>query len=304
VSEKTSSSRSGALSPSAATGGAVPKLDESDLDLGFTPPPIDELDAEISNYEIKDLFFADQKRILYRAHQPQLQRDVAIKLLPPVGEENQRHYLENFEHEARTMARLSHPNVLRIHDFGTTRAGLPYFVMEYVSGAILELLIKQGQITMEYVFAWVPQLCEGLHYAHEHDVVHGDLRPENILLTSKGDLKIANFGLASLRRRRPRTSSATEATLLARDYLAPESRDAEVAPNRRADLYSLGVVLYEMLTGQIPRGAFPKASSIAGIDQRFDEIIARAMNPDPMERYENALAIRDLIFEIADDSGA
>src|SRR6185436_9083719 len=159
--------------------------------------------------------------------------------------------------EAQALATLDHANIVRIYDVG--REGELYFiVMEYAEGANLRDLLVQKKLTPEQALAIVPQLCEALEYAHSRGVIHRDIKPENILIDRAGVPKIADFGLAKIVKgdqMRP-TLTNTNVIMGTVEYMAPEQRDNLKRVDHRADIYSMGVVLYEMLTGQLPIGKF------------------------------------------------
>ena len=270
----------------------------------FDPPPVEELNQQVPEYELSAMFSSDLTGALYRGRQSKLDRDICLKVLPPISGPDSEAYAEAFKHEAHTMASLNHPNITKVHDFGQTEKGLHYFVMEYVEGSILRRILRNNQITLDHIFGWTPYICDALQHAHLQSVVHCDIRPTNILITSDGIVKVANFGLSRVKGQgsaftASMTTGITAATTL--DYAAPEMRDPAASIDYRADIYSLGVVLYEMLTGQIPRTGYHPASEVAEVDPRFDEIIARAMDPDRETRSQTALDISAGLHAIQSD---
>ncbi len=260
----------------------------------FVPPSIAELGAAMPNYELSLMFNLDDTGALYRARHSKLARDVCIKILPPAPEMDAADYLESFKTEAHTMAKLHHPNIIKVYDSGETSSGLPYFVMEYVEGSILRRMIDFGQIGMDHVLGWIPPICEALQYAHLQGIVHCDVRPSNILLTSGGEVKLANFRLSRVRGQGDHGNAPVTV------HSAPEILEAGALIDYRADIYSLGVVLYEMLTGRLPIGNFAPASAVSGVDPRFDDIIRGALQPDREDRWQTALDISTLICQIRD----
>ena len=257
------------------------------------PPSIEELNAAIPNYEFRALFTEDASGALYRAYQPNLDRDVAIKVLPRAAAGETESFVEAFRAEARLLATLNHPNLIKVYDFGQTKQGHAYFVMEYVEGAILSQLIPGGGLTVDHICSWVSQVCDGLQYAHERGIFHGSLNSTNFLLTSDGEVKLANFGMAGCRTS-GRVACAQEIV-----YQAPELSAPGWEIDYRADLYSLGVIVYEMLTGRTPQGAWALPSVVAGADERFDLIVTQAMAPDREERFQSALEISAILYEVA-----
>jgi hypothetical protein len=229
---------------------------------------------------------------VYKARQPKLDRLVAVKILPPDWGKD-RGFADRFQREAKALARLSHPQIVGVHDFGEVD-GLFYLVMEYVDGANLRHILREGRLQPQEALAIIPQICDALQYAHEEGVVHRDIKPENILLDSKGRVKIADFGLAKLLNR-PRaafTLTGSQQVMGTLDYMAPEQRLRPQEVDHRADIYSLGVVFYEMLTGELPLGRFEAPSQKARVDARLDEVVFRALEREPERRYQRASQVK------------
>ncbi|MEM8962404.1 MAG: serine/threonine-protein kinase [Acidobacteriota bacterium] len=224
---------------------------------------------------------------VFRARHRTLERPVAVKILDPsLGEDEA--FAERFAREARTLAQLDHPNIVRVYDFGH-REGTYYLMMELVDGVDLRQTIAAGMLTPNEALALVPKICEALQYAHDHGVVHRDVKPENILINRDGTVKIADFGLAKL-------VGSTHDDLLTRtyqvmgtpNYMAPEQVEKPSSVDHRADIFALGVVLYEMLTGELPLGRFPPPSSKVQVDVRLDEVVLRTLEKAPERRYQQA----------------
>jgi len=229
---------------------------------------------------------------VYKARQSSLDRLVAVKVLPPEAGRDPA-FAERFGREARALARLSHPNIVAVHDVG--KAGdYYYFVMEYVEGVNLRQLLRDGQLRPEHALRLVPQICDALQYAHEEGVVHRDVKPENILLDRKGRVKIADFGLAKLLGRDTGnfTLTGSRQVMGTLYYMAPEQIERPLEVDHRADIYSLGVVFYEMLTGQLPVGRFAMPSEKAGTDAFFDEVVLHALEREPAKRYQHASEVK------------
>ncbi|MCB1630173.1 MAG: serine/threonine protein kinase, partial [Xanthomonadales bacterium] len=164
---------------------------------------------------------------------------------------------ERFAREARTLAKLSHSNIVTVFEFGE-REGLYYLMMEYVDGLNLREAIQTAALDPSDALEIVSQVCAALQYAHEEGVVHRDIKPENVLLDSRGRVKIADFGLAKLLGLSPIeiTLTATHQVMGTFHYMAPEQLERPLEVDHRADIYSLGVVFYELLTGELPLGRF------------------------------------------------
>ncbi|MEO6595300.1 MAG: serine/threonine-protein kinase [Planctomycetota bacterium] len=225
---------------------------------------------------------------VYRVRQTRLDRPAALKILDPALVSRDPSFAERLEREGRAMAQLDHPGILKVFDFGE-RGGRFYLLTEFVDGIDLRKLMAMGALQPAEALRLVPPICEALQYAHDRGIVHRDIKPENVLLDVDGHVKLADFGLARL------APSANAGPRLTRDsqvmgtphYMAPEQwRGAAV--DHRADIFALGVVLYELLTGQVPSGAFTPPSARPGVPRRLDEIVRRALAQDPKLRYQRA----------------
>jgi Protein kinase domain len=259
----------------------------------FIPPAPAELARDFPQLEIIELIGQGGMGAVYRARQPSLDRIVALKILPPqtAGDPG---FAERFTREARALARLSHANIVAVHDFGQAGA-FPYLVMEFVDGVNLRHLLTSGKIAPGEALAIVPPICDALQYAHDRGIVHRDIKPENILLGKNGSVKIADFGLAKLM---GADATANFSLTGAGDvmgtpyYMAPEQVERPLEVDHRADIYSLGVVFYQMLTGELPLGRFAPPSRKVTIDVRLDEVVLRALEKSPEQRYQQANALK------------
>ena len=257
-------------------------------------PPIPEaLAIHFPQLEVLELLGQGGMGAVYKARQRRIDRLVALKILP-TNVAGVPGFAERFTREARALARLNHPHIVTLHDFGEA-GGLYYFLMEYVDGVNLRQLLEAGRLEPAKALAIVPQVCEALQYAHEEGVVHRDIKPENILLDRKGRVKIADFGLVKLISRSeepaPRatnTLTGTNQVMGTPHYMAPEQMEHPQTVDHRADIYSLGVVFYEMLTGELPLGRFAPPSRIVQIDARLDEVVLRSLEKEPQRRYQQA----------------
>ncbi len=240
---------------------------------------------------------------VYRAVQISLNRPVAVKILPvDRTDPDDANWTERFRREARTLARLNHPGIVGIHEHGEVE-GYHYLVMELVDGTDLARVIQsEGAFAPDRVVELLTQVCDALEYAHRRGVVHRDLKPANLLITREGRVKIADFGLA----KHDDMGLALTHTNLAigtPDFVAPEAWLPGTPVDARADLYSLGVTLYQMLTGEVPRGLWKMPSVTRGLDPRFDAIIDRAMQPDRDRRYQTTTEFKTALQRIVQEPG-
>ncbi len=252
----------------------------------------EEIRAAFPQLEILEWLGAGGMGRVFKARQPALDRWVALKVLP-AEQARDPEWAERFTREARALARLNHPNIVHVHDFGSARIGSqaqPYLLMEYVDGVNLRQAMQGGGLTAREALSIVPKLCDALQYAHEHDVLHRDIKPENILIDAEGRVKIADFGLAKLRDEVQPDFTLTQsgARLGTLAYMAPEQVERPQDVDHRADIYSLGVVFYEMLTGELPLGRFPAPSECHGTDPRLDSVVMRTLEKHRDKRFQNA----------------
>jgi hypothetical protein len=262
----------------------------------WEPPTPEELQRILPQYEIDKLIGRGGMGAVYRGVQLSLERPVAIKVLPPAVEQQDAAFAERFRNEAKVMGRMNHPAIVSVYDFGRTAEGQLYFVMEYVDGTdVQQMIATHGKLPPEHALAVTAHLCDALGYAHKQGVVHRDIKPSNVLIDSDGRVKVADFGLAKLTGNLAQTRGLTQTGLAmgTPDYVAPESLTLGMEVDGRADLYAVGVMLYQMLTGDIPRGMFKMPSQkVAGVDPRFDSIVRRALEHDREERYQSSGEIR------------
>ncbi|GEP45384.1 hypothetical protein BGE01nite_46750 [Brevifollis gellanilyticus] len=264
-------------------------------------PPLspEELAPHFPQLEILECLGRGGMGVVYKARQKSLNRLVALKLLAPERADDPR-FAARFEKEAQALASLNHPNIVSVHDFGQA-GGFYYLLMEFVDGVNLRQLLQGKRLTPKEALSIVPPVCEALQCAHDHGIVHRDIKPENLLIDKAGTVKIADFGIAKIVALDPASSPvAPEPNQESRstpfgtpDYAAPEQ--AEGAADHRADIYSLGVVLYEMLTGERPRADLVPPSKRVQVDVRIDEIVLRALERAPELRFATAAEFRTQI---------
>ena len=263
------------------------------------PPSPQEIARRFPQLEILELIGQGGMGIVYKARQPRLDRVVALKILPLESGRDPT-FAERFAREARALARLNHPHIVAIYDFGEVD-GLYYFLMEHVDGVDLRQLERSGRLSPEQALSIVPRICDALQYAHEEGIVHRDIKPGNILIDKKGRVKIADFGLAKLVGNAPGDLSLTGAGQFmgTPHYMAPEQINRPKQVDHRADIYSLGVVFYEMLTGELPVGRFAAPSRKVRIDVRLDDIVLRALENNPERRYQQASEFKTEVETVA-----
>lgn len=262
---------------------------------GFEAPSIAVLAPHFPGLNIHELIGRGGMGSVYRATHLKLERDVALKILPQelAGDPA---FVERFEREARALAMLDHPNILRVHDSGQT-GDWCYLITEFVDGANLRELMDQGQLSPHETLRLVPAICEALQFAHDHGVVHRDIKPENLLLDQDGNVKIADFGLAKVSAEAADNLTRSDQALGTAHYIAPEQMRASADVDHRADIFSLGVVFYELLTGQLPRGNFQPPSRHGRMPRNLDRVVMRSLERDPRRRYQSALDLkRDVEF--------
>ena len=249
------------------------------------------LESIFPQLEFLELLGRGGMGVVYKARQRELDRIVAVKILSPEVRGNPA-FTERFSREARAMAKLSHPNIVTIHEFGQ-QDSLYYLLMEYVDGPNLRQAMQEESLHTE-ALTIVPQICSALQYAHHCGVIHRDIKPENMLVDRQGNIKIADFGLSKLLQPEELDLSLTgdRQVMGTPMYMAPEQIHQTKSVDHRADLYSLGVVFYELLTGEIPVGRFDPPSKKVGIDVRLDEVVLKTLEEQPERRYQNASEIK------------
>jgi serine/threonine protein kinase len=268
------------------------------------PPAPSEIQPLFPALEIQEVLGQGGMGVVYRARQRELGREVALKLLwtragPGAAVE------ERFLREARALARLTHPNIVSVHEFG--RAGEHLFlVLELVEGESLRELMRRDRVAPTQALALVAETCLALQYAHDQGVVHRDIKPENILVDRAGHVKIADFGLAKvLAGDAPPARLTRESQAMGTpQYMAPEQIERPLAVDHRADIFSLGVVFYELLTGELPLGRFAPPSRKVEIDVRLDGVVLKALEKEPEQRYQRAAEVQIEVEEIVSTPAA
>jgi uncharacterized protein (TIGR03067 family) len=277
-----------------ATDTAMPAESIAAKSRSFAP---EEFAQHFPQLEVLEILGRGGMGVVYKVKQKSLDRQVALKLLAP-ERINDPAFAEHFLHEARALAALNHPNIVTIHDFGQA-GGFYYLLMEYVDGVNLRQAMATNRFTPEQALAIVPPVCQALQFAHEHGIVHRDIKPENLLLGKAGCVKIADFGIAKILNAEAAGDGRRESHPAGTPhYMAPEQMELR-ATDRRADIYSLGVVLYEMLTGELPENPLQPPSKSVQVDVRIDQIVLRALEKKPELRYQTAVDFRTHVESVA-----
>ena len=258
-------------------------MSDSQEQAGFTAPELSELGPLFPGYEMEGLIATGGMGAVYCAVQRSLDRNVAIKILPRELSRDAA-FCAGFEAEAKAMARLNHPNLVGVYDFGEVN-GMLYIIMEYVPGHSIYHAAYGKAIDQNEVIRLVTGICNGLAHAHEHGIIHRDVKPSNILLDLNAEPKIGDFGLARPIERKVEVGEEIFGTP---HYTAPEVVDSPHAVDYRADIFSIGVMLHELLTSKLPANDPRPASAIISCDLRFDAIIKKATQPLPVARYSSA----------------
>ena len=254
------------------------------------PPPSPEAIADkFPQFEILECLGQGGMGVVYKARQKSLDRWVAIKILSPEKVDDPM-FAERFAREAQTLAKLNHTNIVTIYDYGDAD-GLYYIVMEYIEGINLRDLLNDGEIQSEQALRVVASICEALQFAHDKGIVHRDIKPENILIDANARIKVADFGIASL-------VGSTGELGGTPPYMAPE-QGAQASVDHRADIYALGAVLYEMLTGERPETPLDIPSQKVELDIRIDDIVLRALSKEPERRYRTAYDFKTVVQTVA-----
>ncbi|MBX3231608.1 MAG: protein kinase [Labilithrix sp.] len=327
--------------PKPARRGPIPEDDQDTTALRKAPVPPPSSDPHDPNdpaigrriadgkYVIESLIGAGAAGAVYRATHRELRRTVAIKLLHPHYQQDP-HFMTSFRGEALAASQLDHPNVMRVLDFGQEPDGLVYIVMEYLSGRTLQQrLDEERRLPTEKAVEVMIQVCAALSVAHDHGIIHRDIKPDNIMLVpSRNDegttfelVKVCDFGIAALQNpnKGDEALAATEHVIAGTpEYMSPEqARGAAV--DARADVYACGICLYELVTGrppflgnnaaeilikQLDETPIPPSQIVKGLDPIIEEIILRAIQKDSKKRHQSAREMRVELKELIDPGDA
>ncbi|MGJ8672276.1 serine/threonine-protein kinase [Rubritalea sp.] len=258
---------------------------------GFTPPSPEELNELLTDYQVDSFLAKGGMGAVYLAKQLKLDREVAIKILPrEFGDDPS--FRNAFKLEAKAMGKLSHPNLVRIYDFGAVD-GILFLAMEYIPGRTLFQSAHKRKIDMKEAAILIAEICRGLDHAHRSGLIHRDIKPANILIDDEARPKIVDFGLS-----RPLDDTHDGGTIYgSKGYTAPEVLRDPHGIDQKADIFSAGVMLYELLTGRLVPYPYLSASKLSDSYEDFDVIILKAIHPQRELRYPTAA-------EMADELGA
>jgi tRNA A-37 threonylcarbamoyl transferase component Bud32 len=262
------------------------------------PPPLEAVIGAFPQLEIIELIGHGGMGVVYKARQPRLDRFVALKILPQSLAVDAA-FAGRFNREARVLARLNHPGIVTVYDFGQL-GGFFYLLMEFVDGVNLRQAMRAGRFSPQQALFVVPKICEALQFAHDEGILHRDIKPENILLDTRGRVKIADFGIAKIvgEAKESVTLTASGIVVGTPHYMAPEQLEHPQDVDQRADIYSLGVVFYEMLTGELPIGRFAPPSQKSPVDPRVDEVVLHALEKEREKRYHSAGEVKTSVEAI------
>ena len=279
---------------------AVAAPTEADQPGGTEPPPpsLKAVAAAFPQLEILGLIGTGGMGCVYKARQPKLDRLVALKLLTQ-NLANDTAFTGRFHREARLLARLNHPGIVSVYDYGES-GGFFFLLMEFVDGVNLRQAMRVNRFTPAQALELVPKICEALQFAHDEGVLHRDIKPENILLDARGRVKIADFGIAKLigEKSKGATLTASGVAIGTPHYMAPEQLEHPQDVDQRADIYSLGVVFYEMLTGELPIGRFAPPSQKTPMDPRVDHVVLQALEKERERRQHNVTEVKTEVEQI------
>ena len=255
----------------------------------------------IEGHRVEEVIGRGGMGTVYRTTQVSLGRRAALKILPADLAQD-RQFVQRFHREAEALSRLSHPNIVTVFDRGEV-AGRPFLAMEYVEGPSLREVLRRGPLRPGDALRHVSAVLSALQHAHGKGVIHRDIKPENVMLAGGEIVKVADFGLSRLLGPAETTRlTRTHFSMGTYEYMSPEQRERAKEADERSDLFATGVILYEMLTGELPIGRFdlPSRRRPSECDRRIDAVIERSLEKDPDRRYQHASEMADAVSAILD----
>jgi serine/threonine protein kinase len=234
---------------------------------------------------------------IYRGRQESLDRDVAIKILSSKLSSDT-DLLRRFEREAMVIARLNHPNIVHVIDRG--KAGNRYyFVMEYVDGTSLREVIDSKKILLRTKIEMMAQVCKALDYAHKNGIIHRDIKPANILIDRQGNPRVADFGIAQIVGSPDAEVTSSDVIMGTFSYMSPEQKVSSTAVDQTTDIYAMGIILYEILTGMRPEGRFKLPSEVSpSIDPGYDDVVQKCLAQEAKDRYQSAVELKNDLLNV------
>ncbi len=265
-------------------------------------PTVHDLERHLPQLRIVGLLGQGGMGSVFEAVQVAIDRRCALKVLSP-GLSSDLVFCQRFEREATALAKLQHPHIVRVFDSGRV-ADYLYILMELIEGVTLRELLAQGRLSPRESLRLIPQVCDALQYAHDRGVVHRDIKPENILVDLDGNAKLVDFGLAKVMDDPQRiTLTEAHARMGTPRYMAPEQFKQTSSSDHRSDIYSVGVLFYEMLTGDLPAPDFQPPSRCVKVDPRVDRVVERSLKNSPELRYQKAVEVKADVERITSTSG-
>ncbi|MFQ5453486.1 MAG: serine/threonine protein kinase [Candidatus Zixiibacteriota bacterium] len=234
---------------------------------------------------------------IYKGRQESLERDVAIKVLSSKMTKDAE-IVKRFERESLVIARLNHPNIVHVIDRGYEK-GRYYFVMTYIDGTSLREVIDSDKVSRETKLEMIVQVCKALDYAHNNGVIHRDIKPTNILIDRQGNALVADFGIAQIISISDSDVTSSDVIMGTLSYMSPEQKISSTNVDQTTDIYSVGIILYEILVNRKPLGHFKLPSEIdPDVEKEFDQIILKCLAQEPKDRYQRIVELKDAILDI------
>lgn len=274
--------------------------------------------SKLGSYEIIEQVGQGGMSIVYRAYHPGTERHVAVKVITKMISSDT-DAVQRFQREARLIARLEHPHILPVYDFDSGH-NPPYLVMRFLHGGTLQELQRHGQLSLEETGILISQVCDALYYAHRQGIIHRDIKPSNILISREGHAFVADFGVARMVGDQiDKQITSTGVMVGTPDYMSPEQAYGRADVSHYADIYSLGVVLFELLTGRLPfvsdsvmgvvlkhmQEPAPSATAInPALPADIDFVLSRALSKEPTERYATAIAFSEAVMKALNVTGS